>query len=68
MYCVTDEQLICSLCKLVGRHRDHQVAALSDRYEKLKVLDDGVVAWVPVCFFFSEVFINRLAARPTENE
>uniref|UniRef100_A0A3B3BG77 E3 ubiquitin-protein ligase Midline-1 n=1 Tax=Oryzias melastigma TaxID=30732 RepID=A0A3B3BG77_ORYME len=37
MYCVSDDQLICSLCKLVGRHRDHQVAALSDRYEKLKV-------------------------------
>ncbi len=37
MYCVTDEQLICALCKLVGRHRDHQVAALSDRYDKLKV-------------------------------
>ncbi|XP_029112588.1 E3 ubiquitin-protein ligase Midline-1 isoform X2 [Scleropages formosus] len=36
MYCVTDEQLICALCKLVGRHRDHQVAALGDRYEKLK--------------------------------
>lgn len=36
MYCVTDDQLICSLCKLVGRHRDHQVAALSERYEKLK--------------------------------
>ncbi|KAJ8352641.1 hypothetical protein SKAU_G00241170 [Synaphobranchus kaupii] len=36
MYCVTDEQLICSLCKLVGRHREHQVASLSDRYEKLK--------------------------------
>uniref|UniRef100_A0A3Q2CUA3 E3 ubiquitin-protein ligase Midline-1 n=1 Tax=Cyprinodon variegatus TaxID=28743 RepID=A0A3Q2CUA3_CYPVA len=36
MYCVTDEQLICALCKLVGRHRDHQVAALSDRYDKLK--------------------------------
>uniref|UniRef100_A0AAY5JZM9 E3 ubiquitin-protein ligase Midline-1 n=1 Tax=Esox lucius TaxID=8010 RepID=A0AAY5JZM9_ESOLU len=36
MYCVTDEQLICSLCKLVGRHRDHQVAALSERYEKFK--------------------------------
>ncbi|XP_036401400.1 E3 ubiquitin-protein ligase Midline-1 [Megalops cyprinoides] len=36
MYCVTDEQLICSLCKLVGRHRDHQVASLSDRFEKLK--------------------------------
>ncbi|XP_043928491.1 E3 ubiquitin-protein ligase Midline-1 [Protopterus annectens] len=36
MYCVTDDQLICALCKLVGRHRDHQVAALADRYEKLK--------------------------------
>lgn len=40
MYCVTDEQLICALCKLVGRHRDHQVAALSDRYDKLKVRND----------------------------
>lgn len=37
MYCVSDDQLICSLCKLVGRHRDHQVAALSERYEKLRV-------------------------------
>lgn len=37
MYCVTDEQLICALCKLVGRHRDHHVAALGDRYDKLKV-------------------------------
>ncbi|XP_030210817.1 E3 ubiquitin-protein ligase Midline-1 [Gadus morhua] len=36
MYCVTDETLICSLCKLVGRHRDHQVAALSERYEKMR--------------------------------
>ncbi|XP_073655095.1 E3 ubiquitin-protein ligase Midline-1 isoform X4 [Tursiops truncatus] len=36
MYCVTDDQLICALCKLVGRHRDHQVAALSERYDKLK--------------------------------
>uniref|UniRef100_A0A8C9WJ87 E3 ubiquitin-protein ligase Midline-1 n=1 Tax=Scleropages formosus TaxID=113540 RepID=A0A8C9WJ87_SCLFO len=47
MYCVTDEQLICALCKLVGRHRDHQVAALGDRYEKLKVRAalDGFI-WV----------------------
>ncbi|XP_061745409.1 E3 ubiquitin-protein ligase Midline-1-like [Nerophis ophidion] len=36
LYCVTDDQLICSLCKLVGRHRDHQVAALSERFEKLR--------------------------------
>ncbi|KAL0588101.1 E3 ubiquitin-protein ligase Midline-1 [Plecturocebus cupreus] len=39
MYCVTDDQLICALCKLVGRHRDHQVAALSERYDKLKFWD-----------------------------
>ncbi len=37
MYCVTDEQLICSLCKLVGHHREHQVAALGERFDKLKV-------------------------------
>nr|XP_033801160.1 probable E3 ubiquitin-protein ligase MID2 isoform X4 [Geotrypetes seraphini] len=36
MYCIPDDQLICALCKLVGRHRDHQVASLSDRFEKLK--------------------------------
>lgn len=43
MYCVTDEQLICALCKLVGRHRDHQVAALGDRYDKLKVRNEANV-------------------------
>lgn len=37
MYCVVDDQLICSLCKLVGRHREHQVSSLSERFDKLKV-------------------------------
>ncbi|MGH0139553.1 UNVERIFIED_CONTAM: hypothetical protein FKN15_069810 [Acipenser sinensis] len=46
MYCVTDEQLICSLCKLVGRHRDHQVAALSDRHSSLGVRPKGLTALV----------------------
>uniref|UniRef100_A0A8C5QTB7 RING-type E3 ubiquitin transferase n=1 Tax=Leptobrachium leishanense TaxID=445787 RepID=A0A8C5QTB7_9ANUR len=36
MYCTADDQLICALCKLVGRHREHHVASLSERYEKLK--------------------------------
>uniref|UniRef100_A0A671PWZ9 E3 ubiquitin-protein ligase Midline-1 n=1 Tax=Sinocyclocheilus anshuiensis TaxID=1608454 RepID=A0A671PWZ9_9TELE len=40
MYCVTDEQLICSLCKLVGHHREHQVAALGERFDKLKQMLD----------------------------
>uniref|UniRef100_A0A3Q2Q6Q7 Midline 2 n=1 Tax=Fundulus heteroclitus TaxID=8078 RepID=A0A3Q2Q6Q7_FUNHE len=37
MYCLVDDQLICALCKLVGRHRDHQVSSLTDRFDKLKV-------------------------------
>uniref|UniRef100_A0A8C4SRL3 Midline 2 n=1 Tax=Erpetoichthys calabaricus TaxID=27687 RepID=A0A8C4SRL3_ERPCA len=36
MYCIVDDQLICALCKLVGRHRDHQVSSLSERFDKLK--------------------------------
>ncbi|XP_035266012.1 probable E3 ubiquitin-protein ligase MID2 isoform X2 [Anguilla rostrata] len=36
MYCVVDDQLICALCKLVGRHREHQVSSLSERFDKLK--------------------------------
>ncbi|XP_046894850.1 probable E3 ubiquitin-protein ligase MID2 isoform X1 [Hypomesus transpacificus] len=36
MYCMVDDQLICALCKLVGRHRDHQVSSLSERFDKLK--------------------------------
>ncbi|XDV29862.1 hypothetical protein PO909_032895 [Leuciscus waleckii] len=43
MYCVTDEQLICSLCKLVGHHREHQVAALGERFDKLKVRQTGEI-------------------------
>ncbi|XP_076015748.1 putative E3 ubiquitin-protein ligase MID2 isoform X2 [Genypterus blacodes] len=36
MYCMVDDQLICALCKLVGRHRDHQVSSLTERFDKLK--------------------------------
>ncbi|TRY66193.1 hypothetical protein DNTS_028303, partial [Danionella cerebrum] len=35
IYCLTDEQLICTLCKLLGTHRQHQVAPLAERYDKL---------------------------------
>ncbi|XP_036826445.1 probable E3 ubiquitin-protein ligase MID2 isoform X3 [Oncorhynchus mykiss] len=37
MYCIVDDQLICALCKLVGRHREHQVSSFSERFDKLKV-------------------------------
>uniref|UniRef100_A0A8K9XDH3 Midline 2 n=1 Tax=Oncorhynchus mykiss TaxID=8022 RepID=A0A8K9XDH3_ONCMY len=36
MYCIVDDQLICALCKLVGRHREHQVSSFSERFDKLK--------------------------------
>ncbi|CAL8357069.1 unnamed protein product [Merluccius merluccius] len=36
MYCLVDDQLICALCKLVGRHRDHQVSSITERFDKLK--------------------------------
>uniref|UniRef100_A0A8C5CHS0 Midline 2 n=1 Tax=Gadus morhua TaxID=8049 RepID=A0A8C5CHS0_GADMO len=36
MYCLVDDQLICALCKLVGRHRDHQVTSITERFDKLK--------------------------------
>uniref|UniRef100_A0A667WWJ9 Midline 2 n=1 Tax=Myripristis murdjan TaxID=586833 RepID=A0A667WWJ9_9TELE len=36
MYCMVDDQLICALCKLVGRHREHQVSSLTERFDKLK--------------------------------
>uniref|UniRef100_A0A3Q3B7G4 Midline 2 n=1 Tax=Kryptolebias marmoratus TaxID=37003 RepID=A0A3Q3B7G4_KRYMA len=38
MYCLVDDQLICALCKLVGRHREHQVSSLTERFDKLKVM------------------------------
>uniref|UniRef100_A0A8C9VQU6 Midline 2 n=1 Tax=Scleropages formosus TaxID=113540 RepID=A0A8C9VQU6_SCLFO len=36
MYCSVDSQLICPLCKLVGRHREHQVSSLNEQFDKLK--------------------------------
>ncbi|KAB0341027.1 hypothetical protein FD755_024507 [Muntiacus reevesi] len=55
MYCVSDDQLICALCKLVGRHRDHQVASLNDRFEKLKSHTDH-----GLCLFNFFNFLNLL--------
>lgn len=51
MYCVSDDQLICALCKLVGRHRDHQVASLNDRFEKLKVRDLGNIPYTSLSLY-----------------
>ncbi|XP_072270808.1 E3 ubiquitin-protein ligase Midline-1 [Pyxicephalus adspersus] len=59
MYCVTDDQLICALCKLVGRHRDHQVAALADRYDKLKLYS----FYCDTVTFYHFIFIQVNASR-----
>ncbi|XP_054694943.1 probable E3 ubiquitin-protein ligase MID2 isoform X3 [Grus americana] len=72
MYCVADDQLICALCKLVGRHRDHQVASLSDRFEKLKVMKlrklAQQVANCRQCLERSTVLINQAEHILKEND
>eukprot|EP00058_Branchiostoma_floridae_P002925 XP_002588413.1 hypothetical protein BRAFLDRAFT_63362 [Branchiostoma floridae] len=36
LYCKADEMPVCALCKLVGKHQGHEVAALSDAYKEKK--------------------------------
>ncbi|XP_078613490.1 putative E3 ubiquitin-protein ligase MID2 [Branchiostoma floridae x Branchiostoma japonicum] len=36
MYCKEDEMPVCSLCKMVGRHKGHEVTALTDVYQEKK--------------------------------
>ncbi|XP_035673176.1 probable E3 ubiquitin-protein ligase MID2 [Branchiostoma floridae] len=36
LYCKADGMPVCSLCKLVGKHQGHKVAALSDAYKEKK--------------------------------
>ncbi|CAH1233048.1 MID1 [Branchiostoma lanceolatum] len=45
MYCKVDEMPVCALCMMVGKHKGHQGAALSDAYkEKKDVLIEEVSA------------------------
>ncbi|XP_066299281.1 E3 ubiquitin-protein ligase Midline-1-like isoform X2 [Branchiostoma lanceolatum] len=45
LYCKADEMPVCALCKLVGKHQGHEVAAMSDAYkEKKDVLVNEVSA------------------------
>ncbi|KAI8491592.1 hypothetical protein Bbelb_307920 [Branchiostoma belcheri] len=45
LYCKVEEAPVCALCKLVGKHQGHEVAALSDAYkEKKDVLMEEVSA------------------------
>eukprot|EP01012_Entosiphon_sulcatum_P041696 TRINITY_DN55583_c0_g1_i1.p1 TRINITY_DN55583_c0_g1~~TRINITY_DN55583_c0_g1_i1.p1 ORF type:complete len:453 (-),score=105.92 TRINITY_DN55583_c0_g1_i1:84-1442(-) len=36
LYCATDRQLVCSVCLLVGNHKNHPCAAFSDEADKVK--------------------------------
>uniref|UniRef100_A0A671MXT4 Probable E3 ubiquitin-protein ligase MID2 n=1 Tax=Sinocyclocheilus anshuiensis TaxID=1608454 RepID=A0A671MXT4_9TELE len=55
MYCVVDDQLICALCKLVGRHREHQVTSLSERFDNcssrscLSLLSHQMAKLIQIC-------------------
>ncbi|XP_019646903.1 PREDICTED: E3 ubiquitin-protein ligase Midline-1-like [Branchiostoma belcheri] len=36
LYCMEDSTPVCSLCKLVGKHKEHDVAALEEVFESKK--------------------------------
>uniref|UniRef100_A0A8C4EXG7 Midline 2 n=1 Tax=Dicentrarchus labrax TaxID=13489 RepID=A0A8C4EXG7_DICLA len=59
MYCLVDDQLICALCKLVGRHREHQVSSLTERFDKLKVS--------PPVYNTCDMFISATKKQTLEN-
>ncbi|KAA0709301.1 putative E3 ubiquitin-protein ligase MID2 [Triplophysa tibetana] len=66
MYCVVDDQLICALCKLVGRHREHQVTSLSDRFDKLKTPEERLEEqWPPE---FNVTFTYSSGLRRVQSE
>ncbi|XP_061419717.1 E3 ubiquitin-protein ligase Midline-1 isoform X1 [Lethenteron reissneri] len=60
MYCVTDEQLICALCKLVGRHREHKVASLADLYAKHKQALEATLGLLATSSNELELLLARL--------
>lgn len=34
--CLTDDEPICAICKLFGKHKDHNVAKVSEAYQGRK--------------------------------
>ncbi|XP_066283295.1 E3 ubiquitin-protein ligase Midline-1-like [Branchiostoma lanceolatum] len=68
MYCETDECLVCSLCKLVGKHQDHKVAAVSDTFQQKKESIGGRVAGLIQKNAEVECFVDKIQQTMTEAE
>ncbi|XP_035677226.1 E3 ubiquitin-protein ligase Midline-1-like [Branchiostoma floridae] len=68
MYCETDECLVCSLCKLVGKHKDHEVAAVSDTFKQKKESIGGGVAGLIQQNAEVECFVDKIQQMMTDAE
>ncbi|XP_066285696.1 E3 ubiquitin-protein ligase Midline-1-like [Branchiostoma lanceolatum] len=68
MYCKTDECLVCSLCKLVGKHKDHEVAAVSDTFQQKKESVGGRVAGLIQLNAEVECFVGKIQETMTKTE
>ncbi|CAH1266037.1 MID1 [Branchiostoma lanceolatum] len=68
MYCKTDECLVCSLCKLVGKHKDHEVAAVSDTFQQKKESVGGHVAGLIQLNAEVECFVGKIQETMTKTE
>ncbi|XP_035677227.1 probable E3 ubiquitin-protein ligase MID2 [Branchiostoma floridae] len=66
MYCKTDECLVCSLCKLVGKHKDHEVAAVSDTFHQKKESIGGRVAGLIQQNAEVECFVGKIQETMTK--
>ncbi|XP_078595374.1 E3 ubiquitin-protein ligase Midline-1-like [Branchiostoma floridae x Branchiostoma japonicum] len=68
MYCKTDGCLVCSLCKLVGEHKDHEVAAVSDTFQQKKESIGGRVAGLIQQNAEVECFVGKIQETMTKAE
>ncbi|XP_078678579.1 E3 ubiquitin-protein ligase Midline-1-like [Branchiostoma floridae x Branchiostoma belcheri] len=68
MYCATDQSLVCSLCKLVGKHKDHEVAAVSDTFQQKKASIGGRVAGLIQQNAEVECFVDKIQGTKTKAE
>ncbi|KAI8511546.1 hypothetical protein Bbelb_106460 [Branchiostoma belcheri] len=68
MYCATDQSLVCSLCKLVGKHKDHEVAAVSDTFQQKKTSIGGRVAGLIQQNAEVECFVDKIQGTMTKAE
>ncbi|XP_078678578.1 E3 ubiquitin-protein ligase Midline-1-like, partial [Branchiostoma floridae x Branchiostoma belcheri] len=68
MYCEADGCLICYICILVGKHKDHEVAALSDTFQRKKDSIGGRVAGLIQQNAEVECFVDNIQKTMTQTQ